>query len=233
MNFGHWLGRGSAALLLTALAASPAWAQEAAAAAAAAPPAPDKGDTTWMLISSALVLMMSVPGLALFYGGLVRAKNMLSVLMQVLTIVAIVAILAILVLYWRTFRDVLVGMWKREATAFAFVRNLLVAFIPAVVLGLAIGDYIELLLGNAVVVAWALIIGGIWMLLVEAYTARLPDRDQVTWTVAIGVGLAQVVAGVFPGTSRSASAIFLAMLILSVIYIKVLKPGALRSRQAA
>ncbi|WP_306780221.1 undecaprenyl-diphosphate phosphatase, partial [Acinetobacter baumannii] len=48
---------------------------------------------------------------------------------------------------------------------------------------------------------------------VEAYTARLPDRDQVTWTVAIGVGLAQVVAGVFPGTSRSASAIFLAMLL--------------------
>ncbi|UUR08342.1 ammonium transporter [Sphingomonas glaciei] len=92
MNFGHWLGRGSAALLLAALAASPAWAQEAAAAAAAAPPAPDKGDTTWMLISSALVLMMSVPGLALFYGGLVRAKNMLSVLMQVLTIVAIAAL---------------------------------------------------------------------------------------------------------------------------------------------
>ena len=49
----------------------------------------NKGDTTWMLISSALVLMMSVPGLALFYGGLVRTKNMLSVLMQVFMIVAI------------------------------------------------------------------------------------------------------------------------------------------------
>jgi len=71
-----------------ALAVAPAWAQNAAAA----PPAPEKGDTTWMLISSALVLMMSVPGLALFYGGLVRAKNMLSVLMQVLTIVAIAAL---------------------------------------------------------------------------------------------------------------------------------------------
>ena len=42
----------------------------------------DKGDTAWMLVSSALVLMMSIPGLALFYGGLVRTKNMLSVLMQ-------------------------------------------------------------------------------------------------------------------------------------------------------
>ena len=53
-------------------------------------PAPNKGDTAWMLISTALVLMMSVPGLALFYGGLVRTKNMLSVMAQVFTIVALV-----------------------------------------------------------------------------------------------------------------------------------------------
>jgi Amt family ammonium transporter len=71
-----------------ALAAAPAWAQQTLAA----PTTPEKGDTTWVLISSVLVLMMSVPGLALFYGGLVRAKNMLSVLMQVLTIVAIAAL---------------------------------------------------------------------------------------------------------------------------------------------
>jgi Amt family ammonium transporter len=81
--------RGAAALAAAAFAALPALAQEAAAVA---PPVPDKGDTTWMLISSVLVLMMSIPGLALFYGGLVRAKNMLSVLMQVLTIVAIAAL---------------------------------------------------------------------------------------------------------------------------------------------
>jgi Amt family ammonium transporter len=49
----------------------------------------NKGDVSWMLVSSAFVLMMSVPGLALFYGGLVRTKNMLSVLMQVLTIVCV------------------------------------------------------------------------------------------------------------------------------------------------
>jgi len=92
MELVHQLWRGVGALAVTTLAAAPAWAQDAAAAAAAAPPTPDKGDTTWMLISSALVLMMSVPGLALFYGGLVRAKNMLSVLMQVLTIVAVAAL---------------------------------------------------------------------------------------------------------------------------------------------
>ena len=78
---------------LSAFLAMPAWAQDAATATAtAAPPVPDKGDTAWMLTSSALVLMMAVPGLALFYGGLVRSKNMLSVLMQVLMIVAVASI---------------------------------------------------------------------------------------------------------------------------------------------
>jgi ammonium transporter, Amt family len=52
----------------------------------------DKGDVAWMLVSSALVLMMSVPALALFYGGLVRAKNMLSILMQVLMIVSVASL---------------------------------------------------------------------------------------------------------------------------------------------
>jgi Amt family ammonium transporter len=58
-----------------------------------AAPVPNKGDTAWMLISTALVLMMSVPGLALFYGGLVRTKNMGSVLAQVFMIVALVSII--------------------------------------------------------------------------------------------------------------------------------------------
>ena len=53
----------------------------------------NKGDTAWMLVSTLLVLMMSIPGLALFYGGLVRTKNMLSVLMQVFMIVSIVAVI--------------------------------------------------------------------------------------------------------------------------------------------
>ena len=70
---------------LAALAAAPAFAGDA--------PVPNKGDTTWMLIASVLVLMMSVPGLALFYGGLVRTKNMLSVMVQVFAIVAVVALI--------------------------------------------------------------------------------------------------------------------------------------------
>ena len=82
-----------------ALSAWPAWAQEAAApitpAAAAFVPTAEmvnKGDTAWMLVSSALVLLMSVPALALFYGGLVRTKNMLSLLMQVFMIVSIASL---------------------------------------------------------------------------------------------------------------------------------------------
>ncbi len=62
-------------------------------AAMAANPVPNKGDTAFMFISTVLVLLMSVPGLALFYGGLVRSKNMLSVLMQVFAIVSMVSII--------------------------------------------------------------------------------------------------------------------------------------------
>ena len=68
----------------------------AAMADTPAAPVPDKGDTAWMLVSSALVLMMSIPGLALFYGGLVRTKNALSILMQVFAIVSMVGILWVL-----------------------------------------------------------------------------------------------------------------------------------------
>ena len=87
---------GSGAVLALAAVAGPALAQAAgpvkAPDAAAMAGMVNKGDTAWMLISSALVLMMSVPGLALFYGGLVRTKNMLSVLMQVFTIVSVASL---------------------------------------------------------------------------------------------------------------------------------------------
>ena len=87
-----WAG---GALALAALATHPALAQTPSGAAASPIPAPtvDKGDTAWMMVSTLLVLMMSVPGLALFYGGLVRTKNMLSVLTQVLMIVCMVGVI--------------------------------------------------------------------------------------------------------------------------------------------
>jgi Amt family ammonium transporter len=81
----------------TAPAAAPAAAAAAAAPAAAAPaaaaPQPNKGDVAWMTVATILVAMMSIPGLALFYGGLVRSKNMLSVLMQVFMVFSLIMVL--------------------------------------------------------------------------------------------------------------------------------------------
>ena len=62
-------------------------------AATATPPTPNKGDNAWMIVATLLVIMMSIPGLALFYGGLVRSKNMLSVLMQVFVIFSLIVVL--------------------------------------------------------------------------------------------------------------------------------------------
>src|SRR6516162_1613014 len=86
--------------------ADAAFADDAApAAAAAAAPVPNKGDVAWMLTSSALVLMMSIPGLALFYGGLVRTKNMASVLTQVFAIVSMIGVTWTLYGYSMAFSD--------------------------------------------------------------------------------------------------------------------------------
>ncbi len=79
--------------LALALLVDPALAQTAAPAAAPPTPVPNKGDTAWMLVATCLVLMMSIPGLALFYGGLVRTKNMLSLLTQVFAIVCLVCLI--------------------------------------------------------------------------------------------------------------------------------------------
>jgi len=76
-------------------AATPASGAEAAApaAAAASAPVPNKGDVAWMVVATMFVIMMSIPGLALFYGGLVRSKNMLSVLMQVFVTFSLIVVL--------------------------------------------------------------------------------------------------------------------------------------------
>ena len=97
------LGLSAAAIL----AALPALAQEAtdatATVAAATAPVMDKGDVSWMMTSTALVLFMTIPGLALFYGGLVRSKNMLSILMQTTMIACLVMVLWVLYGYSVTF----------------------------------------------------------------------------------------------------------------------------------
>src|SRR5690349_15013586 len=86
----------AAAPAAAAPAAAPAAttaATPAAAPAATPAPTPNKGDVAWLLTCTALVLLMSVPALALFYGGMVRAKNMLSVLMQVFVVFSLITVL--------------------------------------------------------------------------------------------------------------------------------------------
>ncbi|MBK9217695.1 MAG: ammonium transporter [Uliginosibacterium sp.] len=88
-----------------AAVATPAADASAPAAAAAAAPVPNKGDTAWMIVSTLLVAMMTIPGLALFYGGLVRSKNMLSILMQCFVVFSLCVVLWVLYGYSLAFTE--------------------------------------------------------------------------------------------------------------------------------
>ncbi len=111
-------------------AAPVAAAAPEAAPAAATPPKFDKGDTAWMMVATLLVILMTVPGLALFYGGLVRAKNMLSVLMQVMVTFSLIVVLWVIYGYSLAFtegnafiggfdRVMLNGVWDNVAGTFS------------------------------------------------------------------------------------------------------------------
>ncbi|MFO1271355.1 MAG: ammonium transporter [Rubrivivax sp.] len=119
----------AAAPASAAVAAAPAAsaaAEAASAAASAAPaPVPNKGDVSWMLVSTALVIMMSIPGLALFYGGLVRSKNMLSVLMQVFVTFSLITVLWVVYGYSLAFTEgnAFVGGFSRLFLSGVFTPN--------------------------------------------------------------------------------------------------------------
>ena len=118
------------------------------------------------------------------------------------------AILAVVVLYWRTFWAVAMGLVKRDPASWRFLRNLVVAFIPAVVIGLALHDYIEVLLGSPKVVAWALIAGGVAILMIERLVREQRFRGiaDIPLLRVVGVGFIQCVA-MIPGVSRSGATI--------------------------
>ena len=118
------------------------------------------------------------------------------------------AILAVVVLYWRTFWAVLHGLVRRDAASIRFARNILVAFIPAGVIGLALHKKIEALLGNAVVVAVALIVGGIAILVIERFAKRqsVAGVADVPLSTTVGIGFIQCLA-MIPGISRSGATI--------------------------
>ena len=118
------------------------------------------------------------------------------------------AILAVVVLYWRTFWAVIQGLIRRDAASIRFVRNILVAFLPAVVIGLALHKKIEALLSNALVVAVALILGGMAILAIEwrVKKGHIAGVAEVPVKTTIGIGFIQCLA-MIPGVSRSGATI--------------------------
>lgn len=118
------------------------------------------------------------------------------------------AILAVVLLYWRTFWGVLLGLVAGETGARRFLRNILLAFAPAAIIGVALRRQIEALLLQPIVVAVALIVGGVAILAVERLTkpGTAHGVAQIPARTAIGIGLLQCLAMV-PGVSRSGATI--------------------------
>lgn len=123
-------------------------------------------------------------------------------------IIQLGAILAIVVLYWRTFWAVLEGMVRAQPVSWRFVRNILIGFLPSAVIGFLLINTIETLLGNATVVAVALIVGGIAIIAIE----RLVKPGEIVGVAempvgrVLGIGFIQCLA-MIPGVSRSGATI--------------------------
>ncbi|MBD9480486.1 undecaprenyl-diphosphate phosphatase [Pseudoxanthomonas sp. PXM02] len=120
------------------------------------------------------------------------------------------AILATTLVLRRRIWELATG-WGNPATR-DYALKLAAAFLVTALVGLPVRLAGWELPETVTPIAWALIIGGVWMIVAEHLAEKRGDVATITWKVAILVGLAQVVAGVFPGTSRSAAAIFMAML---------------------
>jgi undecaprenyl-diphosphatase len=120
------------------------------------------------------------------------------------------AILAVTLIYRQRLWQLATGL--RDAQNRDYVAKLAVAFLITAVLGFIVTKLGFKLPERITPIAWAFVIGGLWMIAAEYFAAKRADNAKVTWLVAILVGLAQIVAAIFPGTSRSAATIFIAML---------------------
>jgi Amt family ammonium transporter len=218
---GSWLARGLGAALLM-VGPAIAFAQEAAAEAA---PVANKGDTAWMIVATLLVIMMAVPGLALFYGGMVRSKNMLSTAMQVFIIFSLGTVLWVLYGYSLAFNGS--GMWIGDASRFllsgitadsnaaTFTAGVVIpeyvfvafqATFAAITTALAIGAFAERTKFSAVLI-WAVIwftfsylpiARMVWF--TEGYLFKLGALDYAGGTVVhINAGIAGLMGALIVG----------------------------------
>lgn len=124
------------------------------------------------------------------------------------------SILAVVVLYWRRFWDAAVGLVRRDPGAFRFVRNILLAFLPSAVIGLALHSRIEALLLQPLVVCAALVVGGIAILVIERRIRAFHTFSVETMSLrtVLGIGFIQCLA-MIPGVSRSGATILGALLL--------------------
>jgi undecaprenyl-diphosphatase len=118
------------------------------------------------------------------------------------------AILAVFVLYWRTFWAVAMGLVRRDPVSWRFLRNLLLAFLPAAVIGLALHKHIEAMLSRPDIVCVALIVGGVAILVIERLAKRqdLVGVAELPVRTSLGIGIIQCIA-MIPGVSRSGATI--------------------------
>ena len=118
------------------------------------------------------------------------------------------AILAVVVLYWRRFWNVGKGLLGLEQGAVAFTRNILLAFLPSAVIGLFVYKFVKAMLGSPIIVAVALIVGGVAILVIERLVKQptTPSVEAMSWKTALGIGMLQCLS-MIPGVSRSGATI--------------------------
>lgn len=164
----------------------------------------------------AVILLGLIEGLTEFLpisstGHLLIAQHWLGQRSETFTIVIQAgAILAVTLVYWRRLWE-LATRWREPANR-DYLGKILVAFGITAMLGFAVKKLGFTLPDAVTPIAVALIIGGFWILAAERIAKTRPPGTAITWKVAILVGLAQIVAAIFPGTSRSAATIFTALL---------------------
>jgi undecaprenyl-diphosphatase len=142
-------------------------------------------------------------------GHLLIAQHWLGARSELFTVaIQAGAILAVIAIYWQRLWQLTLNLSQPANRSYLF--KLLTAFVITVIGGFAAKAMGLELPENVAPVAWAMVIGGAAIFLIEAYTAQKPLNDEVTWRVAHWVGIAQIVAAVFPGTSRSAATLFAA-----------------------
>ncbi|MFV1918142.1 undecaprenyl-diphosphate phosphatase [Sphingomonas sp. MJ1 (PH-R8)] len=151
-------------------------------------------------------LPVSSTGHLILAGALLGFKGEASGTFEI--VIQLGAILSVIVLYWRRFWDVFVGLGRRDPRAIAFTRNVALAFLPSAVIGLIVYKMVKAMLESPMTVAVALVVGGIAILVIERLVRapRVTNVEQMSWKVALGIGLIQCLA-MIPGVSRSGATI--------------------------